>query len=400
MKKTYTLFFFFLSMTVLTAQQLQMRVIGATLTVSDSVKVKVEGNFRLFTTAQIDNDGLMEICGYFINSGTSEGFINRNDKGELLLKRTVTPTFISGNVPLYFEKLTLDNPQGTDYSSDIFIENELELINGKLFSPNDFVTILNDNGNGIIGANDTRYIAGKMRQYVVNSQSYTFPIGSQTDYEPATLNIKNTGTRNFIEAEFIAETIVATDLVLDSTNITTFLNSGFWRFENPTASEVFFDITATSNGHSNGGNTAAEHALFRRTNGTWDNAGTHNNATQTGNLNNAITAQRTDVQGLGDFIIGRGEYMVATNPVLHENFRFINAFQLSADLDIQFVGVENMDYQVHLIDLNGRRIATKTADNFSTTKQVNFDVQNLNTNIYILAISSGDFLFTKQILLH
>ena len=95
--------------------------------------------------------------------------------------------------------------------------------------------------------------------------------------------------------------------------------------------KFFFDITATSNGHSNGGNTAAEHALFRRTNGIWDNVGTHNNATQTGNLNNAITAQRTDVQGLGDFIIGRGEYMVATNPVLHESFRFINAYGVCTD---------------------------------------------------------------------
>ena len=78
------------------------------------------------TTAQIDNDGFIQIGGYFINIGTSEGFINRNNKGELLLKRTATPTFISGNMPLYFEKLTLDNPQNIDYGSDIFIENELE----------------------------------------------------------------------------------------------------------------------------------------------------------------------------------------------------------------------------------------------------------------------------------
>jgi hypothetical protein len=53
---------------------------------------------------------------------------------------------------------------------------------------------------------------------------------------------------------------------------------------------------------------------------TWGNAGTHHNATQSGNLNDVITAQRTDVQGLGDFIIGRGEYVVATNPILNEKF--------------------------------------------------------------------------------
>ena len=124
-----------------------MQIDGVTITISDTTKVKIDGNFRMFTTAQIDNDGLIEIGGYFINSGTSDGFINRNNKGELLLKRTTTPTFISGNVPLYFEKLTLDNPQGIDCSNDIFIENELEFINGKLYSPNDFVTILDNNGN-------------------------------------------------------------------------------------------------------------------------------------------------------------------------------------------------------------------------------------------------------------
>jgi len=387
-------------MTVLNAQQIQMHITGVTLMVSDSIKVKIDGNFRLFTTAQIDNDGLIEIGGYFINSGTSDCFINRNNKGELLLKRTTTPTFISGNVPLYFEKLTLNNPQGIDYGNDIFIENELEFINGKLYSPNDFVTILNHNGNAIIGANDTRYIVGKMRQYTIDNQYYDFPIGSQNDYEPATLSIHSTGTSNFIEAEFIAETIAATNLILDSTNITTFLNSGFWRFGNPTANEVFFDVATTSNGHTNGGNTAAEHALFRRTNGTWENTGIHNNATQFGNLNNAITAKRSDVQGLGDFIIGRGEYMVATNPFLHDNFKFINAFQLSSDLDIEFIGLENMDYQVHLIDLNGRIIETQKVNNFSTSKYVNFDVSNLNTNIYILAISTVDFLFTKQIFIN
>jgi hypothetical protein len=384
-------------MTVLNAQQVQMQIDGVTITISDTTKIKIDGNFRMFTTAQIDNDGLIEIGGYFINSGTSDGFINRNNKGELLLKRTATPTFISGNVPLYFEKLTLDNSQGIDYSNDIFIENELEFINGKLYSPNDFVIILNDNGNTIIGANNSNYITGKMRQYVINSQSYDFPIGSQSDYKPATLNIQNIGTSNFIEAEFIPETVTPTNLILDSTNITTFLNSGFWRFDNPTANDVLFDLTATSNGHINGGNTAAEHALFRRTNGTWENAGTHNNATQSGNLNNAITAKRTDVQGLGDFIIGRGEYTIATNPVLHGNFKFINAFQFSSDLDIEFIGLENMDYQVHLIDLNGGIIETQKVANFSTAKHVNFDVANLSTNIYIIAISTVDFLFTKQI---
>ena len=87
-------------------------------------------------------------------------------------------------------------------------------------------------------------------------------------------------------------------------------------------------------------------------------------------------------------------------PFLHDNFKFINAFQLSSDLDIEFIGLENMDYQVHLIDLNGRIIETQKVNNFSTSKHVNFDVSNLNTNIYILAISTVDFLFTKQIFIN
>lgn len=399
MKKIYTLFLFFLSITVLNAQQLQMRVIGASLTVSDSIKITVEGDFRLFGNAQIDNDGLMEVNGYFINSGTSEGFVNRNDKGELLLKGASSPTFVSGNLPLYFEKLTLDNPQDFNNGNDIFIENELEFVNGKLFSQNNLVTIFNDNGNAITGANDNGYIVGKVRQYVANAQFYDLPIGSLTDYQPATISIHNTGTSNFIDAEFIDEVLVAPNLVLDSTHFNNFLNAGFWRFDNPTMNEPFFDVSVTSNGHSNGGNTAAQHALFRRTNGTWENTGTHNNATQSGSLNTAITAQRMNVQGLGDFAIGIGEYVVTTNPILKNNFKFINAFQLGSDLEVQFVGMENMDYQVHLIDLNGRIIQTKKVDNFSDLKQVNFDVTNLNTNIYILAISTGDFLFTKQILI-
>jgi hypothetical protein len=43
-----------------------------------------------------------------------------------------------------------------------------------------------------------------------------------------------------------------------------------------------------------------------------------------------------------------------------KNFRFINPFQLNSDLNIQFIGIENMNYQVQIINLNGRRTLCAT----------------------------------------
>ena len=399
MKYINTFFLIVLSTVILNAQQVQMQIIGATMKVSEDVKMEVDGNFQLFSTAQIDNDGLIEIEGFFYHGGSSEGFINRNDKGELLLKRTTSPTIIFGNVPIYFEKLTLDNPFGIQNNVDVFIENKLEFLNGKLFSEDHFVTILNDSGDAIMGANNDRYLAGKIRQYVVNGNTYHFPLGSITNYQPATLNIQNIGNSNFIEAEFFNESVISPELFLNGISFNTFLDSGFWQFKNPTEEEALFNISVTSNGHTNGGNIAEEHALFRRVNGSWGNAGTHDNATQSGSLNEAITAQRTDVQGLGDFIIGHSGNVVLTNTVLHDKFKFEHAIQSGSSLTIQFEGKENIEYQIHLIDLLGRVLETKIVDDFSNTKAVNLELGNLNTNIYFIAISSEEFLFSKKVLL-
>ena len=376
-----------------------MRVVGATIKVSDSMKVEVEGNFRLFGNAKIENDGLMEIDGYFINSGISEGFINRNNLGEVYLKGTNSPTIIAGASPIYFEKLTLDNPQNINNQTDIFIENELELINGKINSENNFITILNTNENALIGFDNTHYINGKMRQYIENSKTYNFPIGTTTNYELATITVTNTDNNSFIEAEFITGNFLPpNNLTLENTIIKEFLDYGYWQF-NPITNGLF-DITVTSNGHSNGSETATKHALFRQRNGIWENAGIHDNTTHSGILINAITAKRTAVQGLGNFIIGKGDYVISTNSNLHQNFKFINAFSFGSNLNIEFIGIENTAYQVHLIDLNGRILASKNTSHNTTFEQVNFDISNLPSSLYFISITSQDFLFTHKIFLN
>lgn len=381
------------------SQPLQMRVVGATLKISDSMKIEVEGNFRLFGDAKIDNDGSMEIDGYFINSGTSEGFINRNNIGKVYLNGTNSPTVIAGASPIYFEKLILNNIQNINNQTDIFIENELELINGKINSENDFITILNTDENALIGFDNTHYINGKMRQYIENSKTYNFPIGTTTNYELAIISVTDKENQAFIEAGFITGNFSPpNNLTLENTVINEFLNYGFWQF-NPITNGLF-DISVTSNGHSNGSGTTTQHALFRQRNGIWENAGIHNNTTQSGSLANAITAKRNDVQGLGNFIIGKGNYVISTNPNLHQNFKFINAFDFGSNLNIEFIGVKNTAYQVYLIDLNGRVVATQNTNNNGTLEQVNFNTSNLSPSLYLISITSQDFLFTHKIFLN
>jgi hypothetical protein len=381
------------------SQPLQMRVVGATIKISDTMKVEIDGNFRLFGNAKIDNDGLMEIDGYFINSGTSQGFINRNNLGEVYLQGMNSPTIIAGASPIYFEKLVLNNTQNINNQIDIFIENELELINGKINSENDFITILNTDENALIGFDNTHYINGKMRQYIESNKTYDFPIGTMTNYELATIGVTNTGNIPFIEVEFITGNFLpSNNLILDSTIINEFLDYGYWEFSQ-TANGVF-DVEVTSNGHSNGSGTTMQHALFREKNGIWENAGTHNNVTQSGNLTNAITAKRSDVQGLGNFIIGKGDYVISTNPNLHQNFKFVKAFDFGSNLNIEFIGIENTTYNVHLIDLNGRILATQNIDKNSTLKQVDFNIANLPSSLYFISITSQDFLFTHKVFLN
>lgn len=378
------------------SQQLQMRVVGATIKISDSMKVEIEGNFRLFGAAKIDNDGSMEIEGYFINSGISEGFINRNNIGEVYLKGTNSPTIIAGASPVYFEKLILDNPQNINNQTDIFIENELELINGNINSENDFITILNTDENALVGFDDTHYINGKMRQYIENNKTYNFPIGTTTNYELSTITVIDTENQPFIEAEFITGNFSpSNNLSLENTTINEFLDYGYWQYNQIT--NGLFDVIVTSNGHSNGSGTATQHALFRARNGVWESAGIHDNLTQSGSLTSPITAKRSEIQGLGNFIIGKGDYIISTNPNLHQSFKFVNAFDFGSNLNIEFIGVENTTYQVSLIDLNGRILATKNTTHSNTIKVLDFDIANLPPSLYFIRISCQDFLFTHKI---
>jgi len=212
--------------------------------------------------------------------------------------------------------------------TDLLIKNRLTLINSGIFVMDEFweptfpcgltnltpqVIVENISTDAIQSHNENAFIQGRLCRYV-NVGSYDFPLGiqeiSDNRYLPATIDISSiNGGLSFIEAQFTTSNtqIPPSDLEVYGDDITEFLNYGYWTLT-PNVGSADYDITLTSTGHTNGGEVAEQHAIFKRSGvGDWESLGTHDNSTQSGSGNDPITVKRSNLSGFSDFIIGKGE---------------------------------------------------------------------------------------------
>ena len=295
---------------------------NACLNVNDpNVKLVIRERFRNFNTTCSSTIGLPSNINNTIYFDFKPG-LNEISQGE--------GTYAGSQ----FYNVVFTNSEGYpdpkyDLLSDMLISNDLFLYDGGVRTGDNIVIIKNTSTDAIQTHSETSYINGNLRRYVT-SGSYDFPVGSLDNYELVTLDLSSTsGGLTYLDTKFTStgEERPPEGLEVNGSEITEFLNSGFWTI-NPDAGSAEYDITLVSRGHSNGGFEPAQHAVFKRSGlGDWESLGIHDNSTQSGSESEPIYATRYSLTGFSDFIVGKNDIPFPLPVILtafatecHENY--------------------------------------------------------------------------------
>ncbi|MBU1718260.1 MAG: hypothetical protein KKA07_04235, partial [Bacteroidetes bacterium] len=316
---------------------------GACITVQSSANIKIDGdangNYVNSTNAgfhgSIDLDGVINLEGDWTNNAASGNVLINIEgapaarTGEVVMNGT-TQQEINGSASTYFEMLTINNSAAEDavlLSGGVnqYVNGVLTFTDGILSTGSNVVIVENDDPAAVTGyaapatVISDRFCNGNLKRRIrADASDFAFPMGTVTagtdyyEYTALTVNAVTSGSTPYLSATFNRSAItppgaVPGGLQVNGTDVSEWLDYGYWTFTPENLTTIDYDITAVSQGHSNGAGTAEQHSAFRRVTGTWDNDGTHDNATQSGTLTNPITAVRTGITSteFTDFIIGR-----------------------------------------------------------------------------------------------
>jgi hypothetical protein len=267
---------------------------------------------------KVDSDGTIILEGDWNNLAYDSVFINNDASGNVVFKGTTEQT-LGGSKLTDFESLTVNNSAGVVLDENIIINQTLTFTEGEITTGTTDTVIVENTAEAAISSQAVgKSVNGNLRRYMIVG-SYDFPLSDGTNYQPAILDVSNLGSMNYVSAKFVSGAISApAGLDVNGTEITAFLDNGYWSFSPDDGTGVEYDITLTSSGHTNGGDDPAQHAVFKRETTVWESVGDHSNATQSGTGTDPITAKRSNLVNFSDFIIGKSE----SNPLSVELIRF------------------------------------------------------------------------------
>lgn len=198
------------------------------------------------------------------------------------------------------------------------IAGTLTLTSGRLILGLNNLTL--SNATGLSGGSATSYIetnnTGVLQRTIGAAGTYSFPLGSATAYNPASVVWSAAPGVTRLDARYIASTAsTGTGLPLSMGGFTanSLLDNGYWDISVGAGSlSTNFDITLTRNGHNNAGLNLNNHAIIRRDNsgtswgaaGTWTDPGTTTiSPANTGQ----VSISQTDVSGFGELAMAKGD---------------------------------------------------------------------------------------------
>lgn len=283
------------------------------------------GNIANDTNATLSIDGQLLLEGNLTNnSSNSFRLLDANSKGTITFDGT-TEQFIRGVDTAKFENLVINNASNVSIENQsILVTDSLDFIAGLLNSG--VVSVVLSDSININGNDDTKYISGKVRQFV-NANTFEIPIGSPTIYQQAILTFSDATGVNYVDISFTedASQTPPTGLTVSGAAITEFLNYGYWTLSPDNAGSPVFDLEVRSGGHSNGGGTPGNYALIGDPGSGWASIGNHSSGTQSFD-GGFIIAKRTSLGQFGDFIVGKSEDDTYSQPTLTNELRNKQAF--------------------------------------------------------------------------
>ncbi len=223
---------------------------------------------------------------------------------------------LNGGGLTYFHNLNIQKTNNTNtftINQSVNVDGTLSFTSGKIVTGANKVEISNPATNAIIGHTTDKYVVGNLLRYVNSTGSYDFPVGTDSYYELANINLNSSSGLSYIDASFTtphstSTTITPLGLTVNGSTLNELLDYGFWTLT-PDSGTYNYDVTLTSRGHTNQGSSAASHAVIKRPNSSsdWVSEGTHNNADQSMGAG-WVTAMRRNLTIFSDFAIAHSDF--------------------------------------------------------------------------------------------
>ena len=218
---------------------------------------------------------------------------------------------INGNSEVVFGTLTIDKPSSEVVIAKSIQVNTLDLIKGKITTGTNRVFIDNTATNAIGSISPLSYINGNLRRAVASTGSYTLPVGNDSNFELATVELNSSSGLTHLDARFDSH-VTSTDisslnLFVDGTILQSLLDAGYWTIApNSGLSSINYDISLDMRGATNAGAQAGQHTVIKRDNSSsnWYLQGNHTNTTQSIS-GGSVHAVRTGLTSFSEFSIAK-----------------------------------------------------------------------------------------------
>src|SRR5688500_7349086 len=164
---------------------------GATIVIETGATLYVEGGVENTSTGTIDNNGLLDIKGNFINMGTWEA----SNPNTLKFSGNTNSDVTAGSAVFHDVVIQKDATFNVNLMSNMKVNNSLQFTSAgnSLMSLGAFNLILGGAAS-VTGHDIDEYVmtggAGKMKKAFTGNGSVEYPVGfNNTTYNPATLNV-------------------------------------------------------------------------------------------------------------------------------------------------------------------------------------------------------------------
>ncbi len=269
--------------------------------------LNIHGNMENNQTIEQTN-GEIHYKGDFTNNDT----YTHNTSGKAVFDGDILQN-LTGLVSFY--NLEMNNSSdGLTLNNDINVTNNLILNNATINTGTNKVHVQNTATGAISGYSTASYINGNVRRDITGAGLFDFPVGNDTYYELASLDITSANSLSYIDAFFESSDLGAIDisglnLMIDGTLLTSVLDAGYWQVE-PDAglTSIDYDIILNETGATNAASVPEQHAVIKRDDAVsdWHLDGTHDNATQAIN-GSVVTARISSLSGFSQFAIARSK---------------------------------------------------------------------------------------------
>ena len=297
-------------------------------TVSGSVDFYVNSGSTLSLSTNILTGRNFTLqSGGALELGSAEGISSSGSTGNIQVSGTRTfsttgdytyngsATQVTGSgLPSGVRNLTLNNSTGLTLSAGTTVSGTLTLTSGKI-TTGSYELAVSNTATGSIVSSSSNYIIGNLRRSVSASGTYSFPLGTSTNYERATLALTGVAgftsvLGSFTNADPLDPSNPLSSIEVSGVDMTDLLDYGYWTLTpNGTLSSGTFTVTMGEKGYSNVLTDGSLISLLQRDNASsaWTSTGTHSDNTQSVSAG-TVTAARSSMSTFGQFAIAFGDF--------------------------------------------------------------------------------------------